>query len=252
MPNLGTDLALNTTRGNGIDVALGQPRSIMSNPGFWHRGDLGVTLATGVSAWADQAATHGVDVIQATPTDQPAHFTSGGPNNQPYLDSDGVDDFLNDTVVNMTTTAECYKCAVFRFPTTPSANQEIVVLVGPGSTGVRITTDGTVVRCYVWTSAGVKILLVTAPMVIGTWHLAEVYWDGATMSVRMDGGTATTGAIAGTLDFGAASYRVTYTGFGSADVDVAECVMSLANCNDNGERTELLAYFNKRYQQSWT
>ena len=48
------------------------------------RADRGITLATGVSVWADQSG-NGNNVSQATGSAQPTYNSSGGPNGQPYL-----------------------------------------------------------------------------------------------------------------------------------------------------------------------
>lgn len=51
---------------------------------LWLRSDLGITLATGVSAWADQSG-NGYNVSQATGSARPTYAASGGPNGRPYL-----------------------------------------------------------------------------------------------------------------------------------------------------------------------
>ena len=59
----------------------------------WCRGDLGVTIGTGVSAWADQSG-NGFDYAHATGAAQPAFGATDGPNGTPALTFDGVDDSL--------------------------------------------------------------------------------------------------------------------------------------------------------------
>jgi hypothetical protein len=60
----------------------------------WLRSDLGITLnGSDVSTWADQSGA-GNDVTQAVAADQPAYFSSGGSNNHPYLEFDGINDSL--------------------------------------------------------------------------------------------------------------------------------------------------------------
>jgi len=64
---------------------------------IWLRSDLGITIGTGVSTWADQSG-NGNDVTQATGSKQPAYTASSAVfNNKPCLRGDGVDDVLANT-----------------------------------------------------------------------------------------------------------------------------------------------------------
>lgn len=70
----------------GITQTVYAPFVPTSIPGcqLWLRADLGITISTGVSQWNDQSGT-GHNVTQATTGNQPTYFTSGGPNNLPYI-----------------------------------------------------------------------------------------------------------------------------------------------------------------------
>lgn len=83
-------------------IILEQPKAIF-NPKklngllIWLRSDLGITIGTGVSTWADQSG-NGNNVTQATGSRQPAYTTSSAVfNNRPCLRGDGVDDVLSNT-----------------------------------------------------------------------------------------------------------------------------------------------------------
>ncbi len=78
------------------------PLSILgqSNLHFWLRADRGVTIGTGVSAWADQSG-NGVDFSQATGSKQPAFSSSAGPNSQAAITGDGTDDFLANAALDL-------------------------------------------------------------------------------------------------------------------------------------------------------
>ena len=61
--------------------------------------DVGVTIATGVSAWLDRVNS-GNSYAQGDPNRQPAYSASGGPNNAPYMSfvSSGTADVLVSTL----------------------------------------------------------------------------------------------------------------------------------------------------------
>ncbi len=66
--------------GNGLG---GFSPLLVPNLALWLRADLGITIGTGVSAWADQSGT-GNHVVQATGANQPA-FVASGLNGKPVV-----------------------------------------------------------------------------------------------------------------------------------------------------------------------
>jgi len=63
----------------------------------WIRSDLGITIGTGVSAWADQTSNHR-DFTQATGGSQPTYNASDATiGNRPSVATDGVAQFLDST-----------------------------------------------------------------------------------------------------------------------------------------------------------
>lgn len=71
------------------------PRTILGSLAWWVRSDLGITIGTGVSAWADQSG-NGVNFTQASASLQPA-LIAGALNGRPVVRSDGVDDYMTAT-----------------------------------------------------------------------------------------------------------------------------------------------------------
>lgn len=71
------------------------PLTILGSLAWWVRADLGITIGTGVSAWADQSG-NGVNFSQGTGAAQPA-FIASAVNGQPAVRGDGIDDVLSAT-----------------------------------------------------------------------------------------------------------------------------------------------------------
>jgi hypothetical protein len=89
------------TRMQGAAFGSASPLSILGSPvKAWLRADLGITIGTGVSAWADQSG-NGSHFTQATGAAQPA-FEAAGYSGTPCLLFDGVDDVLVNTTLAAT------------------------------------------------------------------------------------------------------------------------------------------------------
>lgn len=79
--------------GDPVAAAPTTPLTILGSLAWWVRADLGITLGTGVSAWADQSG-NGVNPSQGTGAAQPS-LIAGAINGQPAVRGDGVDDLLS-------------------------------------------------------------------------------------------------------------------------------------------------------------
>ncbi|NII27792.1 T9SS type A sorting domain-containing protein [Pseudoflavitalea sp. X16] len=96
----------NTNFNNGqyftlvTDLTNQAPGGVTTNLYTWYRGDKGVTLGTGVSAWTDQSAS-GKDATQATTGAQPVYNTTSNLINfNPTLSFDGTNDVLNNNAIS--------------------------------------------------------------------------------------------------------------------------------------------------------
>ncbi|GEM_PF-4150300 len=74
-------------------VNLPEPGDVTTNLNLWFKADAGITIATGVSNWADQSG-NGNDVSQATGGDQPT-VSPGALNGNDMLLFDGANHFLS-------------------------------------------------------------------------------------------------------------------------------------------------------------
>jgi hypothetical protein len=79
------------------------------------RGDLGITIVTGVNAWADQSGK-GNNAIQGTGTAQPLYTANDATlNNQPTVTADGANDVLASAGLTLDlATEDFYFCAILK------------------------------------------------------------------------------------------------------------------------------------------
>jgi hypothetical protein len=151
----------------------------------WIKGDAGITIGTGVSAWADQSGK-GRGYAQPTGSKQP--LNSNTINGLAVVTFDGVDDVLDGSGV---------------FPTAMPAGPytEIVVfkLVGtPGATKTMLqdVSDGTVMSAVVFNNGSAKYMIDggngnanarTIPDGVDTnLHKLIITWDGAQALANAD------------------------------------------------------------------
>lgn len=140
--NLGNTIASNgipTVAGNGQTSGASQISSVVAcyAPGGvfnglqrWHKSNIGVTVATGVSAWTDQNAA--TILTQGTVGNQPLYNTSSNLLNfNPSIRFDGSNDRLNNGVVGLPLGATA---STFYFVDSPTATNTSRYVFGYGAT----------------------------------------------------------------------------------------------------------------------
>lgn len=78
--------------GSHPDSTSVTPLAILGSLAWWVRADMGITIGTGVSAWADQSG-NGVNFTQGTGANQPA-YNAAGLDGRPTVLGDGTNDTL--------------------------------------------------------------------------------------------------------------------------------------------------------------
>jgi len=132
----------------------------------WCRADLGVTVATGVSVWADQSG-NGKDYLQATAANQPALTAVDATlNNLPTIGFDGVDDMMLAATLNFGLVAAAPICCLMIMKTTADLGHNMV-LVGSGVDGGS--------HCVVYAPNGASLnryngaVVLAATMALNAW-----------------------------------------------------------------------------------
>lgn len=201
----------------------------------WYRADLGVTIATGVSQWADQSG-NGYHMAQATGGNQPAYSASGGPNSQPCIAFTAASShFMSSS--SFASVSQPFKIFWVGKDTQDGTDR--------GAIG---ETSGT--RNDIWDSrntgwgtyaGGTQQYLAVSS---GSWHMFEYFQSGASSVKRLDGSdnSASPGTNGFTnLNFGKSGTLTSY-----ATVSLAEwCLYSTAPTGS--DLTNLRSYFNTRY-----
>lgn len=205
---------------------------------FWFRSDLGITIGTGVSAWADQYGLN--NATQATGGSQPTYTASDGTlGGLPSLTGDGVDDSLAlatwDPPAPLTTTVWFW--AIVK-PITYTTND---CLWGGGSTTLILQQFNTDPSYRQYNASPVN----STTMTTGSWARVRQLFTGSTSDYSRTGSSSATGASAGNGNCPVGTWTLfALAGASAGNFAIAE-VIGLA-----GEPTELAlleAYGAARY-----
>lgn len=161
----------------GAIVAGFSPKRV---PGLrvWLDADLGVTIATGVSAWADQSGT-GNNVSQAVPGSQPSLDSSWRNGHKAIIGE--TSKWLAGTYA-ATQNQPCSVYCVVEWPSTVAAQRAAYDGIGASNRNL-LATDATASNPGTLAYAGVG--LVTGSVVSGPL-IARTFFNGASSTVRFE------------------------------------------------------------------
>lgn len=146
-----------------------------------------ITIATGVSSWLDWVNSG--NAAQATGGLQPVYTAADATlNNKGSVGWDGIDDYLNDTVLNLPApaTQNIWESFVFKFRTWTSGDH----LFGCGSTTYRFGQLAGATSPQVFAHNGTLSGALNATL--GSWFYGEIFWSGSAADyMKIGAGTAT-------------------------------------------------------------
>jgi len=222
--------------GFGSSSAIRQPDQITGLQA-WYKADVGITIATGVSNWADKSG-NARDVAQGTAANQPT-FVSSAVNGLPAVQFDGVNDFL---VSGAFTTAQ----PLHAFHV---AKQLATVTNGPNWTSSTTTfaspsacqETGPLLQLISNSNLGASVASDTT-----AYHLYSSVFNGTSSKIAKDNGSYQTSAAVLT-----GSMTLVSLGAESAGATPTNCVIA-EFCLYNAEivttdLTDILNYFKARY-----
>jgi hypothetical protein len=220
---------------------------------LWLRADLGITIGTGVSAWADQSGNAN-DFAQGTGGSQPA-FEAAGYSGLPSVLFDGVDDVLSNTTLAATLPGGTDTPFSLYIPVQFLAATGVHSALSAGNSGVanpylqvNYKTTGTTWNVAKRDDAGVAKASPALGVASFNRTLLELHHDGTTSAVLAINGVE---QAAFDLDVGIATFnrlslgalvRNTTTQFGN--VRIPEVVLCSA-VSSAGDRTAMRAYFTR-------
>jgi len=217
------------------------PLTILGSLAWWVRADLGITIGTGVSAWADQSG-NAVNFTQGTGASQPT-LVASAINGKPAVQFDGVDDRMNATFARVA-------------PGTQPFYLWLVMKQIAWTAGVRIIGDFVVNGCFLLqNSASPQIAQFNAATAnsgggatVGSYFRVESQFSNSTSDYIKKGSTNTTGANAGN-GAGGGTWQLGARGDSAgspANVEIAEAFLFLGTPTAQN-RTDLDAYCTARY-----
>lgn len=175
----------------------GNPLPITANLAAWYAADKGITIATGVSAWADQSG-NGNTLAQATTTKQPVFSAGGGPKGLSALNFDGVDDLLvTGAMAGLVAPVSYY----FLFKQITWTLGDRIFDGAAVNTGTLLQADGTLGGAVSPNFQSAACGPITT-LPLGTWGVATFILNGASSLIRLNLGTAFTGTETATSPLG--------------------------------------------------
>lgn len=211
--------------GNAAAAAAVTPLTIFGSLAWWYRADLGVTIGTGVSAWADQSG-NAVNMAQGTGAAQPTLIASAV-NGQPAVRFDGIAQFMSAAWARVAPgTTPFYICMVFKQITWTSPR---------GLIGDYNGTNGFLIRQIagaspqVWEYNGIGDSNGNGAGTIGSYFRLEATFDNATTSyVKIGATTVTGGANPGNNAGGGSLQLAAVNGASFGNIEIAEAYCSLS------------------------
>ncbi len=226
-----------------IMPGLGLRLPVTANLAAWFNADKGITIATGVSAWADQSGNSRT-LSQGTAGNQPSYSATGGPNSIGALTLDGVDDrmatagfTLNQPVTHYFLTKQISWLAGHRIFDGNTANSNLLMQTDGGGGSSAVSPN-------ILAFAGTRSSSITT-LSIGSWGVVTVVFNGASSEIRLNFAASLTGDFGATNAGGLNLGSVSGSGDAPANVSVAEWLVYSA-AHNTATQDQIIRYLMRR------
>lgn len=223
-------------------AASSTPISILGSLAWWVRADLGITIGTGVSAWADQSG-NGVNFAQGTGSAQPAFGATAGPNNTPAVTGDGTNDILSATWSRVAPgTQPFYVWHVLKQVTWTNGR----ILYGDINGGVGFAAQQLTGTPNISVSINAVQENPNAAGTVGSFFRHELYFNNTTGSYHKIGSTNSTGGSTTNAAGSGTMYLFGFGGGAYSNIAIAESFVFLGTPSAQ-QRAALDEYCTQRY-----
>lgn len=182
---------MSTLVGFGAGIGFGRrratPLTILGNASVaaWYRSDMGITIGTGVSAWADQSGS-GRHLLQAVAGKQPALVAGATPNGKPVLRFDGISHALKTATFALNQPCQ----AIISCKFTRQAGQTYIL---DGFAAAKFAVTHRVTAPYNPLLYSGAALFSTAALADAAWQLWDLRLNGADSGIAANGAAYTVG-----------------------------------------------------------
>jgi hypothetical protein len=220
------------------------PLTILGSAAWWVRADLGITIGTGVSAWADQSG-NGADFSQGTGSAQPT-FSASAVNGQPSVIGDGVNDRLSATLARAAPGTQSFYLWFLLRQVAWSVNRQVyndgAGVLHQSATTPRLRSNNAVNSTE------------NAAATVGDFKFIEVYFSNSVADYVRIGATAVTGVNTGnSAGTGTVNLFGNNAGTVCSAVEICEAGCHLGTPTGaggiagGGQRSQLAQYMSDRY-----
>jgi hypothetical protein len=236
------------TSGNGLFTGTFSPAAL--NLTNWQNGDY-VTLPWAGTASAGTSGTVN-EITWGTAADPTVGLALNGHDSAHYANAK-ISKLSETSIDNLITTTSYTVSALIYIVSAPAASlttayQHGMIFCSSQYFGVTYSTAGITVFHYTGAFPAV-----TVPCSTGAWHLVDVRYDGTNVSIRIDGGAWTSGAV-GNIIFGGDPQTgrdyPSYPPSGTADFYLMERIVSKLQISDT-DLDNYRGYINTRYGTSF-
>lgn len=215
------------------------PIQLSSTLAGWWKADAGITIATGVSAWADQSG-NGNTLTQGTGSLQPAFSAAGGPGGIPTVTGDNIDDYLS-AAFALPAIGSVY---LLMKQTTWGAAKSFFGGNAVNTFLIRDALLGATPQIETYNAPAGGFIGPNGNLALATWAVVTAIFNGASSKIQVNLGAGVTGTAGNTAPNGITLFA-TPGGFNSSNCSISEVIVRNV-ADSTGVQEEHIRYLARR------